>query len=244
MKIKMGVKFNLAPKNPSVMAGRIYGIFGMEPEQGERVYVESFEIDVSAQEIVLFSGMSGGGKTTCLKQFLAQTGGVLINDITYDQNKMLIEQLGSDERQATEIASYVGLAEAQLFLRYPQELSDGQRYRFILAKAIAEGHKIIGADEYCATLDRVTAKTISFNLRKIVDRYGLIFAAATTHSDIIEDLQPNYFVDFKGGCAEVTKGEIIKKKSHFTRICTLRAGLREIGNTLKNGIIADIPSES
>ena len=58
-------------------------------------------------------------------------------------------------------------------LRSPDELSDGQRYRFALAVALAGGAKTIVADEWCAKLDRVTAKVISHNARKIADRRGV-----------------------------------------------------------------------
>ena len=34
-------------------------MFGMDPEQGERVYVPQFDLDVEPGQIVLFSGTSG-----------------------------------------------------------------------------------------------------------------------------------------------------------------------------------------
>ncbi len=46
-----------------------------------------------------------------------------------------------------------------LYIRKPQELSDGQRYRFRLAKIIESGAKVWVADEFLAVLDRTTANT-------------------------------------------------------------------------------------
>src|SRR5207245_995307 len=101
----------------------------------------------------------------------------------------------------------------QLLLRYPTELSDGQKYRFRVAKALSEGHRILACDEFMAVLDRTSAKVISYNLRKLVSRRGLILAIATTHEDILDDLQPDWLVMFDGHSAKVTKGKPVKKKS-------------------------------
>ncbi len=48
-----------------------------------------------------------------------------------------------------------------MFIRKPNELSDGQRYRFCLAKLIESKAKVWVADEFLAVLDRTTAKVIS-----------------------------------------------------------------------------------
>jgi ABC-type glutathione transport system ATPase component len=96
-------------------------------------------------------------------------------------------------------------------LRTPAELSDGQRYRFRLALALARRPATalpsVGktqaeactptwllADEFTATLDRTLAKVISFNVRRMADRMGAGFLLATTHEDIVEDLAPDVHV--------------------------------------------------
>ena len=84
-------------------------------------------------------------------------------------------------------------------LRTPGELSDGQRYRYGIAACLAGGARTIVADEWCAKLDRVTAKVISRNARRVADKRGVGFLLATTHEDIIEDLQPDAIVHCRGG---------------------------------------------
>jgi len=238
MKIHFHVKYNLAPKRKSVENGKIYGMFGINEEYGERDFVKPFDIDVQPGEIVYFTGISGTGKSSCLRQFKEQTNAFNLDDIVIDKDKTIIENFSSFEK-GVEIAGRCGLSEAFLFVRYFHELSDGQRYRFKIAKAIDEGHKVIVADEFLATLDRETAKVIAFNLRKIANKYGLIFALASTHVDIIEDLQPDHLIRFTSDGVELDKVEK-KNEFHFTKICGLREGLEQIGSISKSGIIEGI----
>lgn len=240
MKVSMHVRYTLAPKEPSVAAGRVYGTFGLTPEQGEREYVAPFAIDVEPGQIVLFQGVSGTGKTSCLRQFAEQTRATWLTEIPVDEGRMVIEQMGSYQ-QAIEFAGRCGLSEAQLLLRYPTELSDGQRYRFLMAKALALGKVVLACDEFLATLDRTTAKVIAYNLRKLVSTYGLILAAATTHEDLAEDLQPDWLVTFTTDGAVVTRGEPVKKEYRFTPICSLQEALERIGCASLSGIIGVIP---
>ena len=46
-------------------------------------------------------------------------------------------------------------------------------------------------DEFAACLDRDTAKIIAFNLQKIARQQGKAVIAATTHNDLVEDLNPS-----------------------------------------------------
>ena len=81
-------------------------------------------------------------------------------------------------------------------------MSEGERYRFRLALGFAGARtsRFLAADEFTATLDRTLAKVVAFNVRKQVARTGVGMLAATTHEDIIDDLQPDVLVR----CAEGT----------------------------------------
>jgi GNAT superfamily N-acetyltransferase len=54
-------------------------------------------------------------------------------------------------------------------------------------------------DEFAATLDRDTAKIISYNLQKIARQQGKAVIVATTHSDLQEDLKPSVLVHKRFG---------------------------------------------
>ncbi len=213
MRLEFDVRHTLAPRRGTAGTGRVYGQFGLEPEQGERVYVEPFAIEAGPGQIVAFVGTSGSGKTSCLRQFAAQTGAADLAALPVDQGAPLIDQLGSWDR-AVAIAARCGLAEAQLLCRLPDELSDGQRYRFALARAVAGGTKTLICDEFLATLDRTTAKVVAYNLRRVVTEEGLLVGVATTHEDILADLAPDHLVRFDGTRAVVDRGEGRPKAFH------------------------------
>ena len=90
--------------------------------------------------------------------------------------------------------SNAGLTDVFCVLNSPVNLSDGQKYRYRIAKAIASNKKFIFADEFCSNLDRVTAAVISHNLRKFAKRSGKIFILASSHDDLLGDLLPEVIV--------------------------------------------------
>ncbi len=97
-------------------------------------------------------------------------------------------------------------------MRTPAELSEGQRYRFRLASALANsGSPWITADEFTATLDRTLAKVVAFNVRKLVTRTGVGLLAATTHEDVADDLAPDVLVRC-GADGEIAVERLVRKR--------------------------------
>ena len=47
-------------------------------------------------------------------------------------------------------------------------------------------------DEFCATLDRVTAKGICNNIKKMNKQYGITTILASAHDDLMEYLDADY----------------------------------------------------
>jgi ABC-type ATPase with predicted acetyltransferase domain len=93
--------------------------------------------------------------------------------------------------EAIRLLSIAGLSDAYLYIRNPAELSDGQRYRFRLAKLIEENADVWVADEFGAVLDRVTAKIVAWNLAKTARALGKTLIVATTHTDLVAELAPS-----------------------------------------------------
>jgi GNAT superfamily N-acetyltransferase len=54
-------------------------------------------------------------------------------------------------------------------------------------------------DEFAATLDRDTAKIVAFNLQKLARQQGKAVLAATTHTDLLEDLNPSVHIHKRFG---------------------------------------------
>ena len=99
-----------------------------------------------------------------------------------------------DFLQELKLLSIAGINDAFCVLNQPRNLSDGQKYRFRLAAALASGAKFIFADEFCCELDRITAAVISYNIQKYAKRTGVTFILASSHEDILLDLAPDVLV--------------------------------------------------
>jgi energy-coupling factor transporter ATP-binding protein EcfA2 len=111
----------------------------------------------------------------------------------------LVETVGKTLEEALELLSRVGLNDAFLFLRTYEQLSDGQKYRYKIAKMIESGAQFWILDEFAATLDRDTAKIVAFNLQKLARQQGKAVLAATTHTDLFEDLNPSVHIHKRFG---------------------------------------------
>lgn len=167
----------------------------------EFVVFDNQPIEIEQGDVVYVTGQSGSGKSTVLKELVIQmtTEGLHVADIDKVEllDKPLIDQIGQDTAEALNLLSIAGLNDAYLFIRKPKELSDGQRYRFRLAKIIESGAKVWVADEFLAVLDRTTAKVIAFNLQKVARKVGATLMVATTHTDMVDDLAPNLYIEKK-----------------------------------------------
>jgi energy-coupling factor transporter ATP-binding protein EcfA2 len=86
-----------------------------------------------------------------------------------------------------------------LFLRSFEQLSDGQKYRYKIAKMMESKAQFWVMDEFAATLDRDTAKIVAFNVQKLARQEGKAVLAATTHTDLFEDLKPSVHVHKRFG---------------------------------------------
>lgn len=173
--------------------------FGLGLDDREFVVFDDLDLKIEQGDIVYITGQSGSGKSTVLRELsekmkesglsVADVDTVVLEDIP------LADQMGKDLNEALTTLSIAGLNDAYLFIRKPKELSDGQRYRLRLAKLIESKAQVWVADEFLAVLDRDTAKVIAFNLQKIARKFGATVIVATTHSDMVDDLAPNIYIE-------------------------------------------------
>jgi len=173
--------------------------FGIGLEDKEFVVFDQLELDIPDGSVVYITGQSGGGKSVALRELaalMAARGKSVVNlDGIEFKDAPLIDQIGKDTNDAIRLLSIAGISDAYLYVRKPQELSDGQRYRFRLAKAIESGAKVWVADEFLAILDRTTAKVIAYSLQKHARREGATLMVATTHTDMVADLSPDLTIE-------------------------------------------------
>jgi ABC-type ATPase fused to a predicted acetyltransferase domain len=170
--------------------------FGLGIDEAQKFKVLDAELKIGPQDIVYITGDSGSGKSVLLRAIRVDLGeeAIDLSEVAVDPEKPLIETVGATVEQGLELLSKVGLNDAFLFLRPYSQLSDGQKYRYRIAKLIESGKQWWLMDEFAACLDRDTAKIIAYNLQKIARQQGKAVIAATTHSDLYEDFKPSVLV--------------------------------------------------
>lgn len=155
------------------------------------------DIKLSGGDICYITGPSGSGKSVLLREFYNTFGSsekINIDDIPLPDDKTCVDCIEGDFLQTLKTLSSAGLTDVFCVLNSPATLSDGQKYRYRIAKALAGDKQFIFADEFCSSLDRVTAAVISHNLRKFAAKTGKTFILASSHDDLLADLLPEVIV--------------------------------------------------
>lgn len=184
-------------RTPRVLA--LAEAFGLGLDDKEFVVFDNLKLDIEQGDVVYVTGQSGAGKSTVLRELqrqMAEEGRVVADiDKVELEDKPLTDQIGATQEQGLAYLSLAGINDAYLYLRKPAELSDGQRYRFRLAKLIESGAKVWVADEFLAVLDRTAAKIIAYTLQKTARQVGATLLVATTHTDMVADLAPSLYIE-------------------------------------------------
>lgn len=198
-----------AAATPTPRVGAVAAMFGLGLDESRTVEVlPPTSVRLGRGRVVFVTGRSGGGKSTLLRllrERLAERRDARPIDFqpagAAEDRRPIVEAVGGSLAQATRRLAIAGLNDAFVMLRRPGELSDGQRYRFALARAMADAENagparlnVVLADEFGATLDRRTAKVIAANARRWTRREGVCLVAATTHDDLLEALEPDQLI--------------------------------------------------
>ncbi len=173
--------------------------FGLGLTDRKFVVYENLEIEVMPSDVVYVLGQSGSGKSILLRDMTTQlrAAGLRVYDLADVPllDMPIVDQIGKSTDEALKLLSMAGLNDAYLFIRKPSELSDGQKYRFKLAKLIESGAEVWVADEFAAVLDRDTAKVVAHNIAKTARKAGAMLIVATTHTDLREYLAASVTVE-------------------------------------------------
>jgi hypothetical protein len=212
------------PSEAVLKAAEMFGI-GLD-ETYEVTLYDGLVLDVRPGDVVFAAGPSGSGKSVLLVRLaeaLRRAWGdeARLVDLASVQlaDRPVIDLMRPPLETALRRLSTAGLADAFVLLRTPRELSDGQRYRMRLAKAIeacapdgralACGSRLSGggaaaggaattallfADEFCSTLDRLCARAVAYRVRRLAREEGVTVLAASAHDDLIEDLAPDVLI--------------------------------------------------
>jgi hypothetical protein len=180
---------------PSERAAKLMQMFGLRMTRlkGQRLH-HTCTLTLTAGQICFITGGSGAGKSVLLNALYEQippAERIRLDEIALDDAGAVIDHVNGTVWTATETLSRAGFSDLFSMLNSPGRLSCGQQWRYRLAKAIDSGKPWIFADEFCASLDRITACVIAHHLRKLATQTDKIFVLASCHEDILIDLQPD-----------------------------------------------------
>jgi len=199
---------------PTPTVCRVASMFGLGVDEDRTLtIVPSTDLTLRAGQIVYLTGVSGGGKSSLLhliRRCAAEQGATVIDlDDALPAGDaslvdLLVDRFALPLHEALSLLSLAGLADAFVMLRSPGELSDGQRFRFRFACAMAgvsrtPGFGVLVADEFASTLDRRTAATVAGNVQRWSRRCDAgrraCLVLATAHDDLLDALQPDMIID-------------------------------------------------
>jgi ABC-type lipoprotein export system ATPase subunit len=197
--------FNITRKNDiadkSFRVAQLYDQFDLS----ENSFEEHFEGDIDLEkewQIGVIVGKSGTGKSTIAKELFANcffTPKYKAKCVIDDFPKM-------DSTELFGILSSVGFSSPPSWLKPYSVLSNGEKMRVDLARAICEKKDIIVFDEYTSVVDREVAQLGSLALQKAIRRMGRKFIAVTCHYDIIDWLEPDWVFNTDEMAFHYTRG--------------------------------------
>jgi len=198
MKLTIDVRYSTRTERDERVL-KVAESFGIGLEDRDWIIFDNFEIDVAQGDVIYINGQSGSGKSTLLREMAKDLGSIHglkvanLDNVVFE-DRPVISQIGRTMEEATQLLALAGLSDAFLYVRKPSELSDGQRYRFRLAKLLEADADVWVADEFGAVLDRTTAKTVAYNISRLARKMGKTVIVATTHTDLIEELAPTLLI--------------------------------------------------
>ena len=207
-------------------AAKVMRMFGLTAERlGEGVVSIECRLTVKAGEVVYITGPSGCGKSVLLGELekaVSAADRINLNEVKLPADRPVVDCIDGDFIEVLRLLSVAGLNDVFCVLNEPANLSDGEKWRFRLATALSAGKRFVFADEFCANLDRITAAVIAYNVHKFARRNGVTFILASSHDDILSDLQPDVLVvkELAGPAEVIYKGqrsEVRGQKSEVRR---------------------------
>jgi ABC-type lipoprotein export system ATPase subunit len=183
--------FNIIKKNTikdkSFRVAQLYDQFDLNDDH----YEERFEgnIDLEKEwQIGVIVGKSGTGKSTIAKELFSD----YFFTPKYKSPCVIDDFPKMDSTELFNILSSVGFSSPPSWLKPYSVLSNGEKMRADLARAICEKRDIIVFDEYTSVVDREVAQLGSFALQRAIRKTQKKFIAVTCHYDIINWLEPDF----------------------------------------------------
>jgi len=174
----------------SFRAQSVVGSFTLSDVKLEKRFKSSLPIENQEWQIGVIVGRSGSGKTSIAKQLFPEA---YIRGFEYS-HKCVLDDFPSklETGEITKTLCSVGFASPPDWLKSYDCLSQGEKMRVDIARALCLDQPIIVFDEFTSVVDREIAKVSALAISKAVRRSQKKFIAITCHYDVVDWLDPDW----------------------------------------------------
>lgn len=182
----------------------IMGTYDLQDNNIEERFTGSIDLPDEWQ-IGLIVGNSGTGKSTIAKELFPDA---YVMDYEYKHESLLDDMPKTASVQdISKTLSSVGFASIPSWLKPYAVLSNGEKMRVDLARAILSDNNMICFDEFTSVVDRNIAKIGSFAIQKAIRRTEKKFIAVTCHFDVEDWLLPDWVFDTNSMTFRLCEGQ-------------------------------------
>lgn len=170
----------------------VIGSYDLQTKTIEERFVGSFELP-ETWNVGLIVGRSGTGKTTIAKELF---GANLCQSFEYTHESLLDDfKQDISIKDICKALTSTGFSSPTSWLKPYAVLSNGEKMRCDIARAMLECDKMFVFDEFTSVVDRDVAKIGSLAIQKAVRAKQKQFIAVTCHEDVEDWLMPDWVFD-------------------------------------------------
>jgi len=220
------VKKSISPKTFRVAS--IIGKFDLPSNEVTEVFSGTFDIK-EPWNVGLIVGKSGSGKTTIINELFNDK----INKYTY--NDTIVDDMPANKNidEIVDAFNSVGFSSPHSWIKPYAVLSNGEKMRTDLARAILEDKECFVFDEFTSVVDRTVAQIGSYAIQKSVRKNNKKFIAVSCHYDIVDWLLPDWIFSTD----EMKFINCEKKNDQILNSKFIEQKIKESGRCLVNIII-------
>jgi ABC-type polar amino acid transport system ATPase subunit len=177
-------------ESDSFRAQSMVGSYTLNDVKLEKRFKGSLPLEAFDWQIGVIVGRSGSGKSSIAKQLFPDAY-VLGFDYTH---KCVLDDFpeGLETGEITRMLCSVGFSSPPDWLKSYSCLSQGEKMRVDIARALCLDKSLVVFDEFTSVVDREIAKISAFAISKAVRRSKKKFIAVTCHYDVVDWLDPDW----------------------------------------------------
>ena len=177
-------------ESDSFRAHSVVGSYTLNDVKLEKRFKGNLPLETFDWQIGVIVGRSGSGKTSIAKQLFPEA---YIREFDYN-GKCVLDDFPQELEtgEITKILCSVGFASPPDWLKGYDCLSQGEKMRVDIARALCLEQPLIVFDEFTSVVDREIAKVSAFAISKAVRRSAKKFIAVTCHYDVVDWLDPDW----------------------------------------------------